>query len=250
MNSASVVEPGVVVLLHGVGLTPELFDPVRSLLASTVDSIAPLRGPYQSENSQAPSQPVVVQAGSIIRSLDAIGPVLVVGVSGGATLALAIALIGSPNVIGVIAHEPLVGLLADELHSIVTAASVRLARTNHAEAVAEFVQTLVGPTTWSTVPEEARHFVDRHASVIRAEVAQFVAFAPTASQLDGRRTPFLVTTGARSPSFRHAAAAALTDATRARSTVIPGAGHLANWEQPQAFAELIVDQRAKWSEAA
>jgi pimeloyl-ACP methyl ester carboxylesterase len=172
--------------------------------------------------------------------------VVVVGVSGGATIAVEMAIIGSPALVGVIAHEPLVGPLAPELHDVVVRAASRLDATPGPTGATGFVAGLIGDATWERLPETARAFVARHEVAIRQEVPRFADYAPRPSDLAGIDVPLVVSTGAASHARRHAAAAVLEHAAAARAVVVPGAGHLASWEAPDAFASMVSEQIVRW----
>ena len=102
----------VIVLLHGVGVGPESFASVAELLEDRHPVVALERpaGP----GGAALDLPD--QADLLARSLDDLGaPVRLVGVSGGATLGLCLALRHPDAVEALLLHEPLVGPLAPAL---------------------------------------------------------------------------------------------------------------------------------------
>lgn len=222
-------------LLHGVGLDPRLFDPLLTML--TGPATAPLRPPYVLAGL-APGS-VLAQAADLADSLADSRDVTVVGVSGGATIALALALLDPPGVTGIVAHEPLIGPLAPDLHEVVNVSADVLAATPGPDGVAEFLERLVGAEAWEALPVWAVAFAREHADVVRAEVPEFAAFAPDPAALAAIRVPVTVTTGAESHPRRHAAAAALAAAAPVRTEQIPGAAHLIHVDQPAAFAALI-----------
>ena len=253
MIPAGAIEPDVV-LLHGVGLAPCTFDPLMTMISR---SSAPLRCRYRA-GATTPTAGVLDEAGDLLRThlgepdADDGGrrPTVVVGVSGGATLALAMAMIGHPRLLGVVAHEPLVGPAAHDLHAAVSKAAARLAGGDGraADRATAFVRGLVGDDTWATLPDEAVAFPARHAGTVLDEVPHFVAFS-LPSLVGPFAPPVTVTTGERSHPRRREAARVLA-AAGARSQMIRGAGHLAAWEQPDTFADLVRDEIARWSAAA
>jgi pimeloyl-ACP methyl ester carboxylesterase len=230
------VEPGAVLFLHGVGLDPRLFDPLMALLPHR-HTTAPLRTPY--DRPAAPPAGVVAQATELAELLGGAADVTVVGVSGGATLALALAMLGPPGVVRIVAHEPLVGPLAPDLHAAITASAAALEATPGPDGVFEFLARLVGADTWAGLPAHAHRFAADHAGVVRAEARSFAAFAPSAAELAAISVPLVVTAGARSHPRRRAAAARLGDLAPVRTACIADAGHLVHIERPEAFAEVI-----------
>jgi pimeloyl-ACP methyl ester carboxylesterase len=245
VTDAGAIEPDVV-LLHGVGLAPSTFDPLVTMVAR---SSAPCRSRYR-PGAVASDVSVFAEAEDLLREHAGARPVVMVGVSGGATLAVAMAIVGHPGLVGVIAHEPLIGPSAPELHAAVSVAAAELLTGTApvSERATAFVRGLVGADTWDTLPAAARTFPAEHASVVIDEVPRFVEFS-VPSPLVGFAAPVTVTTGERSPERRHHVARLLA-AAGAGSRTIRGAGHLAAWEQPRAFADLVHDEVARWRAAA
>ncbi len=260
-----------ITLLHGVGMSPMLFADVVDLLAAgpeadsdgrpgagLVPALAsvPVHAPVRRGHRSGDEPPVSSFADLLADVADlvaAVGPTLLVGVSGGATLALAAALAGTPGVAAVVAHEPLVGPLVPALHDLVTAGAERLAASDPApspqgvdEAAVAFVAGLVGADVWARLPHEAHAFAARHAATVRREVPLFVGWRPDLSTLAHHAVPVVVSTGELSAAPRHETAAVLA-AAGARSVVVPAAGHLAPWQRPSAFADVIV---AAWGRTA
>jgi pimeloyl-ACP methyl ester carboxylesterase len=238
------VEPGAVLFLHGVGLDPGLFAPMIAMIDRP--ALAPLRRPYATRGSRVES--VREQAAELAAALEPARDVTVVGVSGGATIGVALAMLDLPGVVGIVAHEPLIGPLAPELHASVEASAAQLAASDGPDAVPDFLARLVGATAWAGLTAEARSFAASHADVVRAEVPEFAAFAPTASELAAIRTRLVVSTGACSPARRHAAGERVAELARARHVVVAGAGHLAHVEQPGTFASLVAECRREWTD--
>jgi pimeloyl-ACP methyl ester carboxylesterase len=273
VRELDVVESGSILFVHGVGLDPRLFEPIMSMLSQR--SAAPLRPPYQTSrraqadanhhdidiaddvaddcgNADSHAGYVVSQADALLDRLVDTHDVTLVGVSGGATLVLAATSRRHPGlaaVTGVIAHEPLVGPLAADLHDAVAESAQMLSDDPADSAAAAFVQRLVG-ATWNSLPSAHTEFARDHADVIRREVPGFAAYAPTASELASARLPITITTGGLSSQRRHRAAQVVADACGATSLVIVGTGHLVHWEQPAEFAAIIAGEQARWKAAA
>jgi pimeloyl-ACP methyl ester carboxylesterase len=146
------------------------------------------------------------------------------GVSGGATLGLALAAAGVPLHAAVL-HEPAAGSLVPGLLDAVAAAY-------QAGGVVEFASSLYGPL-WS-----AADGPDDDAAVAR-DLAMFRGYEP-AAPADGAG-PVLLTVGGDSPPIRHQVAAALTAVLGLPGRTIPGVRHAVHLEAPQLFAALLVE---------
>lgn len=201
-----------ILLLHGAATTARVWDRVIPELSGLTDvDIVALARPC---------------SGSMDAELDAIAPLaedsLVVGQSGGATLALALAA-SSVRMRGVICHEPAVGSLVPGLLDAVAAAYA----TGGVEA---FGTTLYGPS-WT--PDLAGDDPD----ALARELPMFRGFEPRAAAMG--QGPVLVTVGTHSPAIRHTAAAALHDRLGYRIAQLEGASHFAAWDAPVPFALVI-----------
>ncbi len=164
-------------------------------------------------------------SGDLETELAALRPVaegaLVVGVSGGATLGLALAASGV-RLAGAILHEPAVGSLAPGLLAPMAAAFAE-------GGVPGFGAALYGPS-WS--PEMAPD-----PAAVARELPMFRAFEPAAASAG--QGPVLVTVGGESSPARHAAAAALHDKLGYPIETLPGCQHFVQWDNAPAFAALI-----------
>lgn len=201
-----------IVLLHGIATT-------ASIWVRVVEELAVL-GLRDVLAIQRPC------TGSLELELEAIGKAtedaLVVGQSGGATLALALACSSENSLAGAVAHEPAVGSLVPALLAPVAAAFA-------ARGVEGLGSTLYGPS-WSI--EMAGDL-----EVIPRELAMFRAFEP--SRVRDGQGPVLVTVGAASPPARQQAAAALHTRLGYEVAPLEGASHFAAWNAPVPFAAAI-----------
>jgi pimeloyl-ACP methyl ester carboxylesterase len=218
-----------------------LFDPVVERLgevAPDVRVVVPLRAGY--ETGDPPDQ-FTDMVHDVVARARAAGRVLLVGVSGGATLALAALLTGDRSVVGAITHEPLIGPVARDLHARVSERAATLAAAPGAQPVVDFVSGLMGQPTWSSLPAAAKEFAVQHCDVVRHEVQAFVGFAPDISSFRTIGAPLTVTTGQDSGPARHAAAAAIagSGSPLIRIEVLPNCGHLANWQQPAELVRIV-----------
>jgi pimeloyl-ACP methyl ester carboxylesterase len=167
-----------------------------------------------------------VASGDLDAELDALEPLckgaIVAGVSGGATLGLALAARGA-GLAGALLHEPAVGTLLPDLLA-------PMARAYASGGPAAFAAALYG-SAW-TVAEAP----DDLAAVGR-DLAMFRAFEPSApAPGEGR---ILITTGALSPPVRHESVRRLSEAFALPVTTLPGTAHAVHLENPAEFAARI-----------
>jgi pimeloyl-ACP methyl ester carboxylesterase len=200
-----------VLLIHGAATTAAVWDRVRALLTDPrLELLAPQRG----------------CSGDLGTELAALaGPAegaVLLGVSGGATLGLALVAAGVP-VAGAVLHEPAVGSLVPGLLAHVAAGYA-------ADGVPGFGAALYGPA-WDPAMAPA------DPDAVRRDFAMFRAFEPArpARPVAG----VLTTVGAQSPPARLAAARALRDRTGLPYRVLPGCGHAAHLERPEVLAALV-----------
>jgi pimeloyl-ACP methyl ester carboxylesterase len=165
-------------------------------------------------------------SGSLAAELDALAPLaenaLVIGQSGGATLALALAS-SSVRLRGAICHEPAVGSLVPGMLDPVAAAYAR-------GGVEAFGKTLYGPS-WTPA------FAGGDTGAVGRDLPMFRAFEPQAAAHG--QGPVLVTVGTESPPIRHESGVVLRDRLGYRLGTIDGASHFAAWDAPSAFARTI-----------
>ena len=251
MNVLEVVAPGAgvgvaevvadlgdgppVVLLHGVGFGPASLAPVASVVAE-VARVLVLRRPRL-----APGAPLEAQAAAVAAVVaDRLGPVpySVAGVSGGATLALALGMEPARPVRAVIAHEPLLGRHAAALWESVRDAHRRLTAGELSEEA--WFEGLVGTGPWARLdPTDRAGALTAHAD-LAAEVAPFASWHPGPTGLAVLRTrPVVTTLGADSGPVRAAAADAVHRHAGAEVIVVPGAAHLVQFDAPAAFGALV-----------
>lgn len=233
--------PGIV-LLHGVGTGPQTFAHVARNLADD-HRVVVLERPWD------PDCPPTLagQARGVAADLEALGLArsLVVGVSGGATLALVLAIEHPDSIGGIVVHEPLVGAHAPALQERFSAAA-RLAADGD-EATVGIVRSVVGERTWSRAPESLRASIRATASRSRAEIPEFASFDPSLADLARLRgLPLLTTVGALSGADRHEAASVIVGLAGGDVAQVPGSGNAAQLDAPDAFAGIV----RRWSRTA
>jgi pimeloyl-ACP methyl ester carboxylesterase len=231
-----------VVLVHGVGIGARAFDCLRDLLADDHRVVVVRRRGYGSGQPVPPSASVEDQVGDLVALVEGRGlsSATFVGVSGGATVVLALAMARPDMVVAAVVHEPAVGPLAPGLHAELRSAAARLDATDGPEGVLGFVNRLVGDAAWARLPPAVVQDLETHWDVARAEVPEFIAFGPSAEALAGLRPTVLVATlGSRSPECRRLAAKALEAHAGATVSVLRDVRHLPHLESPGAFAAVI-----------
>ncbi len=229
------------VCVPGVGLWPQLFDavPFGRSAAQTKHS------PVHIERAVRPGYdgiPAVDDFEDQVRfvadRVRAVAPAVVVGVSGGATIALACATRSVDGLVAAVSHEPLVGALAPELNDRVVAAGQALAGTADGDDAGAFLRGLYGHSSWDAIPEAGRTWTDRHVPTVCAEVAQFAAYQPSTDELAALTVPHLTTVGSRSAPVRHRIAQLLASLGSETATV-EASGHLVLVDQPARFGSLV-----------
>ena len=198
-----------VVLIHGAATTSRVWRRVVPLL--------------EGFDVRCPNRPC---SGDLAAEVAALRPAcagaVVAGVSGGATLGLALAAAGVP-VAAAVLHEPAVGSLLPGLLDEMRAAY-------QAGGTAAFAAALYGPA-WT--PGEA----PSDSGAVPRDLAMFRAFEPAAPAPGSG--PLAVTVGECSPPIRHESVRRLGDRFGLPVWQLPGARHAVHLEQPALFAAAI-----------
>ncbi len=198
-----------ILLVHGAATTGRIWARVRHALGG--------RATY------APDRP---SSGDLAREVEALrglaAGAVFGGVSGGATLGLAMLEAGVP-LAGAVLHEPAVGSLLPGLLAPMAAAY----RAGGAEA---FGRALYGPN-WQLSDAPA------DLGAIARDLAMFLDFEP--GPLPPGIGTIIITVGEHSPVARYEAAAALERELGLPARVLPGCGHAAHIEAPEAFAAIL-----------
>lgn len=233
-----------VVLLHGVAYGPGTLDAVAAALAGGgATAVVPHRAGYGRSAGVPPRTALGAQIDDVAEVLRDMGIRRAVwaGVSGGATIALAVAIRRPDLVSALLLHEPALGPLAGGLHARLrgAAAAVRSAD-DLAEGAVTLARALSGERAWAGLPAPVRHAVRAAGPVVRTEISQFPAFSPGAAALCGLRgTRVVSSVGARSGAERWHAGAVLETLAHA-APARPASGHLVQLEAPDAFARLAL----------
>lgn len=226
------------VLVHGVGVGSEAFGRVARRLARSAAVAVVDRAGY-GRADVAPATAVSGHVADLAAAVDAVpGRRVLVGVSGGATIALALGLAEPSAADLFVVHEPLVGPLAPSLHGSVVSRLARLREAPGQAGAADFVRSLVGEATWDLLGERRRREVAERAATIRTEGPSFALFSPHPADLAALSGRIVTTVGAQSGPPRREAAAALA-AAGIPVVPLPGARHLPQVEQPDLFAAAV-----------
>lgn len=220
-----------IVCVHGVGLWPGLFNDL-DFGSPAVSAIRPGYGGVVAAFDL--NEQIDVLAGVIA----ARAPVAIVGVSGGATLALACAAAGVPGLVAAVSHEPLIGHLEPEIDDRVRAGADALEAHPTADTATAFLQGLYGEQSWQAMPATAHEWATDHVDSVCREVRHFSEYQPSSVELRHFPVPHLTTVGAYSNAARHRVAA-LLERGGARAAVIDGSGHHVLIDQPASFATTV-----------
>jgi pimeloyl-ACP methyl ester carboxylesterase len=203
------------VLVHGAASTPRVWD-----------RLIPYLGHCE---VLAPERP---RTGDLDLELEWLSGLVagawVVGLSGGATLGLALAARGGAFA-GAVLHEPAVGSLVPGLLAPMRTAFA-------AGGTAAFARTLYGPS-WSVELCGTGAWLDDE--VTARELSMFATFEPGGARADG--PPVVITLGGDSPPPRRRAADALRDQLGYAVREVPCASHFAPHDAPETFARVLAE---------
>jgi pimeloyl-ACP methyl ester carboxylesterase len=225
-----------VVLVHGVGFGPQTLTPLRRALDPHARVICVSRRGYGERAGVPAAATVAAHVEDIVATLDDVGieRAVFAGMSGGATVALALVLEHPERVVTAVAHEPAVGRMAPELRALVRAALGQ-------GGGSELLRVLAGAETWHKLPADVVSALEANPGLVEADAAAFLAFEPPLASA-GLRLPLVCSVGERSSALRFTVARRLAARTGAPVVVVPACGHLPQLDAPAAFAQLILDK--------
>lgn len=235
MNDVPALPSDAVVLVHGVGFGPDTLAPVAAFLgpAAGVRVLVLERRGYGARADEVPATRVDEHVEDLCALLDreGIGRAAVAGTSGGATVALAAALLAPTRVSCAVVHEPAVGTLSPELRLLVRGAL-------RDGGGLGLQQTLAGPATWAALPEAERVAAATRAPLVELDAPAFLAWEPPLACTPAA-APVVCTVGARSGPVRHDVARRLSALLAAPVHALEDCGHLAQLDAPETFAAAI-----------
>jgi pimeloyl-ACP methyl ester carboxylesterase len=180
-----------------------------------------------------------------------LGPAWVAGNSFGGTIALRLATERPDLARGVLAHEPpLFALLAgdpdlapilEEVATRVAAVVERLHTGDHAGAAEQFVETVaLGPGTWAQLPDQDQQTMIANAPTFLDETGDPDQLTLDLDRLASFPGPALLTVGDHSPPAFAPVVAKLAQALpHARVVPLAGAGHIPHVSHPDPYTETI-----------
>ena len=181
-----------------------------------------------------------------------LGPAWVAGNSFGASITLRLAGEHSDLLRGIIAHEPpLFSLLAsdpsvapmlDEVGKRIGAVVERIASGDDAGAAEQFVETVaLGPGTWDQLPPDLQQSFITNAPTFLDEAHDPEQLAFDLAWIRGFHRPSLLTKGDQSPPTFAPVIEKVADVLPNASVVtFPGAGHIPHITHPDAYVEAIM----------
>lgn len=202
-----------ILLIHGAATTARCWDTVAAALRRSRPGVPVV----------APERPCTGILSDELAALNELAEdAFVVGVSGGATLGLALAA-SEVTIAGALLHEPAVGSLLPGLLA-------PMAQAYSDGGVPAFGRQLYGPN-WT--PEMAPAV----PGAVARDLAMFRAFEP--ARLRSGQGQVVVTTGVDSPPARHQAAAALTHHLGIPTAQLPGCRHFVQVEHPTMLSQAV-----------
>ncbi|MCC7369625.1 MAG: alpha/beta fold hydrolase [Chloroflexi bacterium] len=237
---------GPIVLLHGFPLNRAMWDEQVASLADRYHLIVPdLRGHGETDAPDGPYE-MADHAGDVLALLDRLGHqrAAVVGLSMGGYILLQL-MTRAPERLSAV-------VLADTMGEA-DAPERKQARADQAEVIRSlglgaFADLVLPRMFGPTVPADRPHLVERFRQTILSQQPEAVVAAlqglaarpDMMAALPGVKLPTLVVVGsddmATTSGHAHNLAAAIPGATL---VVLPGAGHMSNWEDPDGFNRAV-----------
>ena len=218
---------------------------VATALAGRFRVIRPVRRQYRLDVVNRQPCSIADEVADVLAIVEAIGgPVLLVGHSSGAVVALE-ALVARPAAFaGAVLYEPPVHLRPAEWTAWIAQANAALAAGRPGTAMALFVREIVGMPPWvARLVGVLTAVVPRYRALVRCQTADAEAINDLGVRLDdyaGVTVPTVLLTGSRSPAHLReridALAAGMPDT---RTVVLSGQGHDAQLKKPSAVVEAI-----------
>ncbi|MDQ4074843.1 MAG: alpha/beta hydrolase [Chloroflexota bacterium] len=240
------------VLVHGSWSYHHTWDRVVPRLAESFRVLTyDRRGHSESERpaGQGSIREDVADLAALIEHLD-LAPAWVAGNSSGAQIALRLAgerpdllrgVIGhEPGFFALLADDPTIAPMLDEVERIDRAVAEQIASGDHAGAAEFFVETVVGPGSWRQLPPAFQQTLIENAPTYLDEVNDPEQLAFDLDWIKGFSQPALLTVGDQSPpSFAPVVDKLLEVLPCAELVTFPSAGHVPYSTHPDAYVEVI-----------
>jgi 3-oxoadipate enol-lactonase len=240
-----------IVLIHPAGATASTWGQLAEELAPAARVIAYDRRGYRRSGGALVRSIAAhtADAAALVETLQA-APVVAVGTSVGATIAIDLARLRPDLVRAVVAHESPwhVTHHRPALRQVTALSKMSwlASRGRHPEAAAAFLRFVYtyrdGGSAWDRFPDEWRRAVGENAQAALADIRIAIGGYPSAKDLASVSRHVVCTCGSRSAS-------AIVRVTNTLARVLPaaafreieGAGHAAPFDAPAAFAKVIRD---------
>jgi pimeloyl-ACP methyl ester carboxylesterase len=240
-----------ILLIHPAGATASTWGRFVDELARSARVISYDRRGYVRSGGE-PVRSIATHTADAAALLDALQtpPVVAVGTSIGATIAIDLALRRPDLVRAVVAHESpwRVTRQPPTRSQIAALASMSwlAARGRHTDAAARFLRFAYtyrdGHSAWDAFPEKWRHTVSENARAALTDIRIAISGYPPANALATIKPPVVCSYGARSTETMARVTRALARAIPT-STVseIQDAGHAPTFDAPGNFAQAVID---------
>jgi pimeloyl-ACP methyl ester carboxylesterase len=240
------------VMVHGGLLSRRNWDWVVPYLAESFRILTyDRRGYGESErpSGQGSAHRHVADLAALIEHLG-LGPVWAAGQSFGGNIVVRLAAERPDLLQGITAHEPdLFSLVADDpavapmledLKTLNTAVTERITSGDHAGAAKQFVEEGLGEGLWSQLPPEFRQIVTNETPNVLEELNDPDGIVFDLESIRGFTRPALLTFGDQTaPVFPPVITRLAETMSSAEISTFTGAGHIPQVEQPKNYAETI-----------
>ena len=242
------------VLVHGSWTSHHTWDLVVPRLAESFRVLTyDRRGHSESQRptGQGSVREDVADLAALIEHLG-FAPAWVAGNSFGASITLRLAgerpelfrglIVHEPPLFSLLAGDPVVAPLLDEVGRRIGAVVERIAAGDHAGAAERFVETVaLGPGTWAQLPPVFQQTLIENAPTFLDEARDLEQLAFDLAWIRAFPHPSLLTTGDQSPpTFASVVAKLASVLPNAEVVTFPGAGHIPQDTHPDAYVETIM----------
>jgi pimeloyl-ACP methyl ester carboxylesterase len=243
------------VLVHGSWVSHHNWDLVNPSLAQSFRVLVyDRRGHSESPRSagQSSVREDVADLAALIEHLG-LAPAWVGGNSFGASITLRLAgerpelfrglIAHEPPLFSLLAHDPAVAPMLEEVGRRIAAVAERIASGDHAGAAEQFVDTVaLGPGAWARLPPDFQQTLIENAPTYLEEANDPEQLAFDLKWIKAFSRPSLLTIGDQSFPMFVPVVAALADALPSVEVVtFPGAGHIPHVTHPDAYVGAITN---------